>query len=95
MKVSELKAKQGKVDITLQIMKKDEPREFSKFGMVGKVCNCLAKDDSGEIKITLWNEQVEQVQEGNTIQISNGYVSEYQGELQLSTGKFGKLDIVQ
>lgn len=94
MKVSELQAKQGKVDITLEIMKKEEPREFTKFGMVGKVCNCTGKDDSGEIKITLWNDQVDQVQEGNTIQITNGYVSEYKGELQLSTGKFGKLELV-
>ena len=28
------------------------------------------------------------------IHITNGWVGEYQGELQLSTGKFGKLEVV-
>ena len=95
MKVNELEAKQSKVEVTLKVTKKEEPREFTKFGMAGKVCNCMASDDSGEIKVTLWNDQCEQVKEGDTIHIANGYVSEYKGELQLSTGKFGSLEVVQ
>ena len=31
---------------------------------------------------------------GDTIQIENGYVGEYQGEKQLTTGKFGKLTVI-
>ena len=40
------------------------------------------------------NEQIEQVNVGDTIKITNGYVSEFQGEMQLTTGKIGKLEIV-
>jgi replication factor A1 len=94
MEIKELQAKQGKVDIVVEILEKEEPKEFSKFGMSGKLCNCKAKDGSGEIKLTLWNEQVDQVSTGDKVQITNGYVSEYQGELQLSTGKFGQLEVV-
>ena len=94
MQIAELQPKQGKVDIEVKIVKKDEPREFTKFGMKGKVCNCTAQDSSGEIQITLWNDQVDQVNEGDTVRISNGYVSEYQGKMQLSTGKFGQLEVV-
>jgi replication factor A1 len=94
MEIKDLQAKQGKVDITLDIVEKEEPREFTKFGMVGKVCNCKGKDASGEIKLTLWNEQVDQINTGDKVQITNGYVSEYQGEKQLSTGKFGQIEVV-
>jgi len=94
MEIKELQAKQGKVDITVEIAEKEEPKEFSKFGMSGKLCNCKAKDDSGEIKLTLWNDQVELVNVGDKVQITNGYVSEYKGELQLSTGKYGKIEVV-
>lgn len=94
MKINELQAKQGKVDIELEVVEKGEAREFTKFGMVGKVCSCKAKDDTGEITLTLWNEQVDQVNTGDKVKIANGYVGEYQGELQLSTGKFGKLEVV-
>ncbi len=95
MKINELQPKQGKVEIVVEIVEKDEPREFSKFGTVGKVCNCKAKDDTGEIKVTLWNDQIEQVGVGDRIKIINGYVNEYQGEMQLTTGKFGKLEKVE
>lgn len=94
MEIKDLQAKQGKVDITVEIASKEEPKEFQKFGMNGKLCNCMAKDDSGEIKLTLWNDQVDQVNVGDKVQITNGYVSEYKGELQLSTGKFGKIEVV-
>ncbi|MBT3406084.1 hypothetical protein HN419_02845 [Candidatus Woesearchaeota archaeon] len=94
MAISDLQAKQGKVDLVVEIIEKSEPREFNKFGKAGRVCNAKAKDASGQITLTLWNEQVDQVNVGSTVQVKNGYVSEWQGELQLSTGKFGELEVV-
>lgn len=94
MKISELKAKQGKVELTGEITEMTPAREFSKFGSGGRVANAMLKDDSGTIKISLWNEQIDKVDVGDKIEIKNGYVSEYQGELQLSTGKFGSLEVL-
>lgn len=93
MNIKDLQPRQGKVDITLKVDSKEEPREFSKFGKDGKVCNIACSDETGKIKVTLWNEQVEKVNAGDTIKITNGYVSEWQGEMQLSTGKFGELSV--
>ncbi|MBW2987015.1 DNA-binding protein [Candidatus Woesearchaeota archaeon] len=95
MKINELQPKQGKVEIEVEITAKEEPREFTKFGAVGKVCNCKAKDETGEINLTLWNDQIDMVEVGDKVKISNGYVNEYQGEMQLTTGKFGKLEKVE
>ena len=95
MQIKDLQPKQGKIEIEVEVIEKDEPREFTKFGSVGKVCNAKVKDETGEIKLTLWNDQVDQVQVGDKLKIINGYVSEYQGEMQLSTGKFGKLEKVE
>ena len=39
-------------------------------------CNITIKDDSGEVKMTLWNEQVEQVDIGDKIHLKNGWCSE-------------------
>lgn len=94
MPIADLKAGQGKVDLTVDIMDKGDVRTFSKFGKEGRVCNATAKDASGEIKLSLWNEQVDQVNVGDKIKITNGYVSEWQGEKQLSTGKFGTLEVI-
>ncbi len=94
MEIKDLEAKQGKVEIVIEITEKGDIREFNKFGSAGKVCNAKAKDASGEIKLTLWNEQIDQVKVGDKIKVSNGYVNEYQGEKQLTTGKFGTLEVV-
>jgi len=94
MKISELQAGQGKVDIEAEVVSVDEPRAFEKWGKEGKVANATIKDDSGEIKLTLWNDQIDTVKPGAKIKITNGYVSEFRGEIQLTTGKFGKLEVI-
>jgi len=93
MQVKDLQPKQGNVEIVLSIVEKDEPREFEKFGKPGKVCNAKGKDETGAVTITLWNEDVEKVNVGDKVTIKNGWVSEWQGDLQLSTGKFGQLEV--
>lgn len=94
MEIKELKPKQGKIDIEVNVVSIEEPRIFNRFGKEGKVANAIVNDDSGEIKLTLWNEDVDKVKVGDKIKISNGYVNEFQGEMQLTAGRFGKLEII-
>ncbi|NOZ80759.1 MAG: hypothetical protein GXP63_03735 [DPANN group archaeon] len=94
MAVKDLQPRTGKVNIEVDIIEKGEPREFQKFGNSGKVCNAKAKDDTGQITLSLWNDDVDKVNVGDRIRITNGWVSEYQGEMQLSTGRFGTLEVL-
>ncbi len=94
MNISEIKPGQGKIDVEGTISDKGDVREFQKFGKVGRVCNAKLKDESGSVAVTLWNEQIDQTQNGAKVKITNGYASEWQGELQLSTGKYGKLEVL-
>ena len=95
MAIKDLEPRQGNVDVVVEIVEVGEAREFQKFGKSGKVASATAKDETGEIKLSLWNEQVDQVKAGDKVHITNGYVSEFQGEKQLTTGKFGKLEVVE
>jgi len=95
MQVKDIQSGQGKIDIDLEVISVQEPRTFDKFGKSGKVANAKGKDATGEITLSLWNEQTDQVKAGMKIKITNGWCSEYKGEKQLSTGKFGKLEIIQ
>ena len=95
MQVTDLKAKQGKVDIEVEVIEMAEPREFNKYGKEGRVCTARVKDDSGEVDLTLWNETIDEVSVGDMLKIENGYVSEYQGNLQLTAGKFGTMTVVK
>ncbi len=95
MKISELEPRQGKVDIEAEVVSIDEPRTFNKFGKEGRVANATIKDDSGEMKLTLWNDDIDKVKVGSKIKITNGYVNEFQGEKQLTAGKLGKIEIIE
>lgn len=95
MKVNELRPNQGKVEIEGVITALKDTRNIAKPGFSGKVRNGTFRDDSGEVEISLWNDQCDTVNIGDTVKITNGWVSEYQGKLQLSTGKFGKLEITK
>lgn len=95
MEVKDIQANSGNIDLVLQVVDKEEPRSFEKFGKQGRVCNAKVKDETGEVKMTLWNDDIEKVNVGDKIHLKNGWCSEYQGERQLSAGKFGKIEIVE
>lgn len=95
MKISELQPKQGDVDIEAEVKAVEEPKTFNKFGKELRVANATIADDSGEIKLTLWNDDIEKVKVGMKVKITKGYVNEFNGEKQLTTGKFGQLEIIE
>ncbi|MBM3233296.1 hypothetical protein FJZ18_03980 [Candidatus Pacearchaeota archaeon] len=95
MNVKDLKPGQGKVDIKLLVKSVSDIRSFNKYGKELRVASAASSDESGaEIKVSLWNDDIKKVNAGDTIQITNGYVSEFNGEKQLSAGKFGKIEVV-
>lgn len=94
MKIKELRAGQGKVDIEGKVKSKSDTRTLNKYGRELKVANAVVEDDSGEIALTLWNSDADNVKAGDKIKITNGYVSEFNGTKQLTSGKYGKLEIV-
>src|SRR5690349_6247320 len=95
MEIKDLHARQGNVELTAEVVEKTTPKEFDKSGNKGRVCKAKIKDSTGTVVLTLWNEECDKVNVGDKIKISNGYVNEWQGELQLSAGKFGKIEIVE
>ena len=91
-KVSELRSGQGNVNVVGTIKEKAETRTFNKYGKDLKVANAIFQDESGNIKLTLWNDDATLFNEGDKVKIINGYVSEFQGEKQLTSGKFGRME---
>lgn len=95
MMLADLKVGQGKVDIQAKVKTKSEIKSFNKNGRELRLANAVIADESGEMSLSLWNDDVDKVNQGDTIKITNGYVSEYNGIKQLSPGKFGKLEVVK
>jgi len=68
---------------------------FTRFGNYASVANALIADETGTIKLCLWNEQIKSISVGDTVQLENARVSTFRGERQLRIGKNGMLSIVE
>jgi replication factor A1 len=84
-----------RVTVEAKVVEKGDPREVrSRYkDETLKVADAIIADETGSIKLTLWNEQIDQVNVGNKVKIENGYVTSFKGEVQLNVGKFGKLTV--
>src|SRR3989338_6752291 len=95
MKINELTPRMGNVELVAEVEDIGEVREFNKFGKSGRVATARLKDETGEIELSLWNEQIDQIGKGDTVKVVNGYVKEYQGEMQLTTGMRGSIELIK
>ena len=85
----------GSKDVTVEgvILSISSPRHV-KSRSTGKplsVANAELGDPTGKIRLVLWNEQISQVKVDNTIRVEFGYISSYQGVIQLNIGWIGHL----
>ena len=89
-KISEITPASRGVVVKGKIVRKWDVKEFNKNGREGKVANCLMGDETGTIRLTFWNDQVdvfEELKEGDVVVISNPFVKkgwQDQMEMQLN-----------
>lgn len=93
LKISELRDGMKRIDVMARVNEKSETREVtSRFkDQTLKVATALISDETGTIKLTLWNEQIDHVNVNDTVKIRNGYITSFKGEIQLNIGRFGTL----
>lgn len=95
MKIKDLRNGMKRVSIEAKVTEKSDPREVtSRFkDQTYKIADAIITDETGRIKLTLWNEQIDQVNVDNIVKIENGYVTSFKGEIQMNIGKYGKLTV--
>jgi len=93
--ISDLRDGMKRVNVVAKVVEKNESRQVnSKYkDETYTVADFIIADNTGSIKLTLWNEQIDQVEVNNTVKIDNGYVTSFRGEIQLNVGKYGTLSV--
>jgi len=95
LKINELKIGMSSIGLTAKVIGVSEPREvMTRLGYRTKVATATIEDDTGKIDLTLWGRQVDEINEGNTVEIANGYITEFRGSLQLNVPRKGEIRIV-
>jgi len=85
------------LNLTVKVVKKGEARETvsRSDGSSHKVVDALVGDETGAIYMTLWDDNIEKVKDGDIIDVKNGYVSLFKGSMRLNIGRFGSFEASQ
>lgn len=93
MKISEIQRGMSNISVEGKILDISEVREVNTRYGKRNVADAMIEDDGGEIKISLWEDQITSVRVGDKISISGAYVTEFRDVLQLNIPRSGKLEL--
>ena len=52
-------------------------------------------EDGDTVQITLWNDEIDKVEANDTVKITDGWVKEWNNQLQVSTGRSGTIEKIE
>ncbi|MAG18306.1 MAG: hypothetical protein CL944_02430 [Candidatus Diapherotrites archaeon] len=89
IKIDSLKDGMNNIDVIARLKQAYAPKSFDKNGRKGKLQSLILLDDTGEIRATLWNKDVDKfsemgIQKGTALKLSNCAVTSYNNALQLN-----------
>jgi hypothetical protein len=90
--IKDLHAGMNHVNLSATVLEISAPRRVTtRYGNYATLAKALIEDETGKIKLCLWNQQIDSVSKGDTVQISDARASRFNGETQLSIGTKGAL----
>ncbi len=91
-KIKDLNPYAKRVNVLAKVVHKGEPKEINtRYGEVKHVTEAVVGDETGIITMSLWEDQANLVEEGETIYVDNGYISLVRGHMRLNVGKYGSI----
>lgn len=70
------------------------PREVTTSRGASQVADATLQDETGTTTLTLWGEDIQRYSVGQKVQITDGWVKDFRGKLQVSMGRSGKITVV-
>ncbi len=88
-KIKDLEPKMSNVETTFKIIEISEPREVvsKRSYETHRVADAIVGDETGIVRVPLWNESIEEMKVGKTYRLEDGYTGLFRGNLQLKIGR--------
>jgi len=94
MKISELQNGISNVTLEGKIIDISDAREVNTRYGQKRVADATLEDDSGTIKLSLWEAQIDTIKVGDRVSLVGGYVTEFRDAMQLNLPRSGKLNVL-
>jgi replication factor A1 len=95
-KIGNLKVGMKRVSLKAEVLEIPESKiVYTRYGTTASISNAVIEDETGSMKMSLWNQQISMVHKGDVVDIKNGKVTWFSGERQLRLGRTGSLSIIE
>jgi replication factor A1 len=93
VKVEELTPQSRSINMTVKVISINPVRDVTsrRDGASHQVTEALVADDTGSVLLTLWDDTIGEVSEGDIYDVRNGYVRLFRGSMRVNTGRYGSL----
>jgi hypothetical protein len=96
MKIEDARVGMKKINVTAEVLQVSEPSKVhTQFRDNAVVSNAVIQDSTGKILLCLWDQQVNMVHAGDSIEVKNAHVAMFKGEKQLRLGKNGTVTVLE
>lgn len=94
-KIAELTPDSRAVNVLAKVISKSEVRDIAagRDGSAHRVSDALVADETGCVYLTLWDDNITKVNEGDMVSVKNGYINLFRGNMRLNIGRYGTLEI--
>jgi len=96
IKVEKLTPNSREVNLIVKVVSKSEVRDVTgRDYTIRRVADALVGDETGCVYLTLWDDNIDKINEDATIRITNGYVNLFRGNVRLNIGRYGSFQILE
>jgi len=96
VKVEKLGPNSREVNVVVKVVSKSEVRNVTgKDYSVHRVADALVGDETGCVVLTLWDDNIDKINEEATLRVTNGYVNLFRGNMRLNIGRYGSYQILE
>ncbi|MEM4572955.1 MAG: OB-fold nucleic acid binding domain-containing protein [Candidatus Caldarchaeum sp.] len=94
VKIGTLTPRSRGVNLVAKVVEKPEPRVVSsQYDQAEhRLTEALIADETGAITLVLWDDNIDLVNEGDSVKVTNGFIKLFRGKMQLNLGRFGRIE---
>ena len=97
IKIEELTPNSREINLTVKVVSKSQVRNVTsgRDYSIHRVADALVGDETGCIYLTLWDDNIDKINEEATLRITNGYVNLFRGNMRLNIGRYGSFELLE
>ena len=90
--IAQLTDKTGRINVRFMVLKKGKTRVVTQriSGRKFEIAECMIGDETAVINLTLWNEDIDIIEEGRSYSLLSGSISIYDECMSLTRGRRGE-----